>query len=279
MLSKAKIKWINSLSMKKNRDEEGVFIAEGIKLVSELLGVMNCRFLAYTDDAVISARYARKITEKEHVTADELGKISLQKSPQGVFAVFEKPKYDINFRALQNQLSLALDDVQDPGNLGTIIRLADWFGVRDVFCSLHTADVYNPKTIQATMGAIARVRVHYVDLAEFLKDVGNPLNPNLYPPLGTFPSMGKGKENKNSLFREFPIYGTLMDGKNLYEETLTSHGIIVMGNEGNGISPKIQSYISKKLLIPSFPPNEKTSESLNVGIATAITVAEFRRRK
>lgn len=244
--------------MKKNRDEEGVFIAEGIKLVSELLGVMNCRFLAYTDDTVISARYARKITEKEHVTADELGKISLQKSPQGVFAVFEKPKYEINFRALQNQLSLALDDVQDPGNLGTIIRLADWFGVRDVFCSLHTADVYNPKTIQATMGAIARVRVHYVDLAEFLKDVGNPLN----PPQG-----------------DFPIYGTLMDGKNLYEETLTFHGIIVMGNEGNGISPQVQSYISKKLLIPSFPPNEKTSESLNVGIATAITVAEFRRRK
>ncbi len=258
MLSKAKIKWINSFSLKKNRDEEGVFIAEGMKLVSELLGVMNCRFLVYTDEEMILPRWTRKITEKELITPAELGKISLQKSPQGIFGVFEKPKHEINLVSLHSQLSLALDDVQDPGNLGTIIRVADWFGVKDVFCSLHTADVYNPKTIQATMGAIARVRVHYVDLAEFLKETKCPLNPS------------------NGV--EFPIYGTLMNGENLYEEELTLNGIIVMGNEGNGISPLIQPYISKKLLIPSFPHNEKTSESLNVGVATAITVAEFRRR-
>lgn len=250
MLSKAKIKWISALALKKNRDEENVFVAEGVKLVSELLSVMKCRFLAYTDESLIPIRFARKFTEKEHITADELKKISSQKTPQGVIGVFEKPAYEINLSSLENKLSIALDDIQDPGNLGTIIRLADWFGVKDVFCSLHTADVYNPKTIQATMGAVARVRVHYVNLAEFLKNIP----------------------------AEIPVYGTLMDGENIYEQNLTSNGIIVMGNEGSGISKEIQPFISKKLLIPTFPVDANTSESLNVGIATAITVAEFRRR-
>lgn len=250
MLSKAKIKWINSLSLKKNRDEENVFVAEGLKLVSELLPVMNCRFLAYTDEKNLPLRAMRNQAEKELVSETELSKISSHKTPQGIIAVFEKPTYDINLSAVRSQLSIALDDIQDPGNLGTIIRLADWFGVKDVFCSLHTVDVFNSKTIQATMGAIARVRVHYVNLVDFLKEITG----------------------------EIPVYGTFMDGENIYEQHLSSNGIIVMGNEGNGISKEVLPLVSKKLLIPTFPADANTSESLNVGVATAITVAEFRRR-
>jgi TrmH family RNA methyltransferase len=146
-------------------------------------------------------------------------------------------------------LSIALDDVQDPGNLGTIIRIADWFGIKDVICSLHCADAYGPKTVQATMGALARVRVHYVDLASFLSDC-----------------------------KELPIYGTCMDGENIYNKQLSPHGIIVMGNEGNGISDSVRSLVSEKLLLPNYPFGETTSESLNVGVATALVCGEFRRR-
>ena len=264
MLSKSKIKWINSLSDKKNRDEENVFVAEGVKLVSELLFAMKCRLLIYTDENLIPIHSQTKLIEKEVVSIDDLKKISSHKTPQGIIGVFEKPAYDIHFPSLRNQLSIALDDIQDPGNLGTIIRLADWFGIKDVFCSLHTADVYNPKTIQATMGAIARVRVHYVNLADFLRNVTSPQ-----------PSQ---KESEISKTQKLQIYGTFMDGENIYEKDLSENGIIIMGNEGNGISEKILPFISQKLFIPTFPLNANTSESLNVGIATAITVAEFRRR-
>lgn len=250
MLSKAKIKWINSLSLKKNRDEENVFVAEGIKLVLDLLPLMKCKFLAYTNETFPTLKAIKITTENELITENELQKITSLKSPQGIIAIFEKPSYNVDFSQIKNQLSIALDDIQDPGNLGTIIRLADWFGVKDVFCSLHSADIYNPKTIQATMGAIARVRVHYVNLTEFLRNISE----------------------------EIPIYGTLMDGENIYEQNLSSNGIIVMGNEGNGISKEVLPFISKKLLIPTFPADANTSESLNVGIATAISVAEFRRR-
>ncbi|HEY5590199.1 MAG TPA: RNA methyltransferase, partial [Paludibacter sp.] len=147
-------------------------------------------------------------------------------------------------------LSLALDDVQDPGNLGTILRIADWFGISDVFCSEYTADAYSPKTVQATMGALARVKIHSVNLAEFLQNCSDIL----------------------------PIYGTLMNGENIYNKTLTQQGIIVMGNEGNGISATIEKFVSERLLIPNFPAGQVTSESLNVGVATALVCGEFRRR-
>lgn len=250
MLSKAKIKWINSLSLKKNRDEARLFVAEGMKIVSELLPVLKCKFLVYVEEGGFIPAKTGKIDEIELVSENELKKISSQKTPQGVIAVFERPSSQINISSLKNQLSLALDDIQDPGNLGTIIRLADWFGISDIFCSLHTTDIYNSKTIQSTMGAIARVRVHYVDLAEFLKN----------------------------LDKNIPVYGTFMDGENIYENNLTPNGIIVMGNEGNGISEDVAKYISKRLLIPNFSSNSSTSESLNVSVATAITVAEFRRQ-
>ncbi|MCQ2208297.1 MAG: RNA methyltransferase [Paludibacteraceae bacterium] len=143
-----------------------------------------------------------------------------------------------------------LDRVQDPGNLGTIIRIADWFGIRNIVCSNDTVDVFNPKTVQATMGALARVKVHYADLVPFLKSLPN----------------------------DFPVFGTFLEGDNIYQMDLPQKAVIIMGNEGNGISKEVGQLVNKKLFIPSFPPNEPTSESLNVAVATAITCAEFRRR-
>ena len=165
-------------------------------------------------------------------------------------AVFEKPKHGFSIPEISRKLSLALDDIQDPGNLGTIIRLADWYGVTDVFCSTHSADVYSPKTVQATMGALARVRVHYVDLPSFLDEVKD----------------------------EIPVYGTFMSGTNIYSAQLSEHGVIVIGNEGNGISAEVENRITHKITIPNYPFGSQTSESLNAGIATAITVSEFRRK-
>ena len=178
------------------------------------------------------------------------------KTPQGVIGVFKKrPIEDLRFKI--EDLVLALDGVQDPGNLGTIIRTCDWFGVHDIYCSLDTADCYNPKVVQATMGALARVRIHYVDLPQWLTEL----------------------KIKNE---ELKIYGTLLVGKNMYEivesqESKDKSGIIIMGNEGNGISQEVRELITHPIRIPSYPKNVETSESLNVSIATAIVLAEFRR--
>lgn len=249
MLSKNQVKLITSLSQKKHRDETGLFVAEGTKLVLEIAHFFQIRLLVAT--AGWASQFESQVQSPiSIVTQDELSKISGQKTPQGVLAVFEKNETAFAIPEVANSLSLALDDVQDPGNLGTIIRIADWFGIRNIFCSLHCADAFGPKTVQATMGALARVRVHYVDLEAFFTQLPQP----------------------------FPIYGTFMDGKNIYSETLTSHGIILMGNEGNGISEKTGKLVSNRLLIPNFPLGEPTSESLNVGVATAIVCAEFRRR-
>ena len=249
MISLSKIKLIKSLEQKKFRDETGLFIAEGTKLVLDLLSVFQCSILVGTHDW-LSENKDVTATEVIEIEAREFSKISGQKSPQGVLAVFKKPVYTRETEDLNRKLTLALDDIQDPGNLGTIIRIADWFGITDVFCSEHTADVYNPKTIQATMGALARVRVHTVNLKEFLKVC--PLNQ--------------------------PVYGTFMDGEDVYNKSLSPYGIIVMGNEGNGISNEIESLVTDRLLIPNYPVGQLTSESLNVGVATALICAEFRRR-
>jgi TrmH family RNA methyltransferase len=247
-LSKNRIKYIHSLERKKKRKEDQVFVAEGPKLVSDLLGVFPCRFLAATREWLLTfpGVGADEVVE---VTNEELSGASLLKTPQQVLAIFEQPEYTIDTEAIQTSLCLALDDVQDPGNLGTIVRLADWFGIEQVFCSHNTADIYNPKAIQATMGAIARVKVHYVSLAQII-----------------------------SSLPDCPVYGTFLDGKNIYRESLSSHGLIVMGNEGNGISRDIAGLINRKLYIPHYPGDRQTSESLNVAIATAITCAEFRRQ-
>ena len=249
MISKNKIKLINSLSQKKFRDETGLFVAEGTKLVLDLAQTFHCSILAAT--SVWLDEYSRfEADEIIEIDENELSKISNQKSPQGVLAVFAKPNHSWDKDSLKQKLSLALDDVQDPGNLGTIIRIADWFGITDIFCSTHSADAYNTKTVQATMGALARVKVHTVSLVDFLQSVA----------------------------QEVPVYGTFMDGENIYDKTLNKHGIIVMGNEGNGISTEIEKLVTERLLLPNFPLGQATSESLNVGVATALVCAEFRRR-
>lgn len=247
-LSKNRIKYIRSLELKKKRKEENVFVAEGPKLIEDIIHAFPCRYLFATDEW-LNQNTDAQATEIIGVTSEELSKISLLKHPQQVLGVFEQPEYTIDYSVVGDSLCLALDDIQDPGNLGTIIRLADWFGIEHLFCSPNTADVYNPKTVQATMGAIARVRVHYVSLPQLIHSMTN-----------------------------YPVYGTFLDGENIYNESLTTRGLIVMGNEGNGISPDIAKLINKRLYIPNYPNERETSESLNVAIATAIVCSEFRRQ-
>ena len=255
-LSKAQIKWVRSLQQKKNRDAEGVFVAEGEKCINELRNAFELVLLATPDNA----------------TSTEIEQMSSLRTPQGVIGVFKRrgerleargerqsaPQKSADFpgtpQARGERLVLALDGVQDPGNLGTIIRTCDWFGIHDILCSHDTADCYNPKVVQATMGALARVRVHYVDLPIVLAEL-----------------RGQG----------LPLYGTLLDGKNMYDTNAIADrqkGVIVMGNEGKGISPEVRQLISHPLFIPSYPADMPTSESLNVSIATAIVLAEFRRK-
>lgn len=261
-ISKAKIKLIHSLDSKKGRRESGLFIAEGPKVVGDLLELMPARLIIATADWLEANNDRINDTETIEVSDEELKKASLLQHPQKVLALFPIPnnteKDDCHLAALltdkdkagKQKLTIALDDVQDPGNLGTIIRIADWFGINQIFCSTDTADAFNPKTVQATMGSIARVIITYTDLRKF------------------FDTLPAG----------IPVYGTLLDGKNIYEEELTEGGIIVMGNEGNGISEEIRQRINRRLLIPNYPQGRKTADSLNVAIATAITCNEFRRR-
>lgn len=248
MLSKNKIKYIRSLELKKNRKEEKVFVAEGHKLVGDLMGHFPCRLLAGTT-GWFSSHPDCHADEMIEVEQEELSRASLQKTPQEVLAIFEQPVYESDSKVISESLCLALDNVQDPGNLGTIVRLADWFGIEDIFCSAGTVDIFNPKTVQATMGAIARVRVHYCDLPELI-----------------------------SSLKGIPVYGTFLNGNVIYSETLSANGLIVMGNEGNGVSTEVEALINKRLYIPNYPHERETSESLNVAIATAVVCAEFRRR-
>lgn len=248
MLGKNKIKYIRSLELKKNRKTEGVFLAEGHKLVGDLLGYFPCRLLVATHEWM-DAHPDCMANESIEVTQDELSRVSLLKTPQDVLAVFEQPHYVAQSNVIGHSLCLALDGVQDPGNLGTIIRLADWFGIEHIFCSQGTVDVYNPKTVQATMGALARVKLYYVNLPELIASL-----------------------------KQTPVYGTFLDGNNMYDEKLSEHGLIVMGNEGNGISKEVEKLVNKRLYVPNYPLYRETSESLNVAIATAIVCAEFRRR-
>ena len=244
MISKNQLKYVRQLEHKKYRRREGLFVAEGTKVVGDLLKVCQPRAVFATDDweAPIGI-------EPQVVTDDELRHLSFLQHPQQVLALFpisERTQVELPDA---NRLSLALDGVQDPGNLGTIIRIADWFGIPAIYCSDDTADAYNPKVIQATMGSIARVNIYYMDLPGML----------------------------DRLPTDFPVYGTFLDGSNIYREKLSPTGIIVMGNEGNGISQAVGARINRRLLIPDFHQGA-TADSLNVAIATAITCSEFRRR-
>ena len=270
-ISKAQVKFVRSLQLKKVRDAEGLFVAEGEKCVEELRRGFELVSL---------------YREGENATRTEIEQMSSLKTPQGVIGVFRKRGRESKVESRKTaaeplkeakggrqDLILVLDGIQDPGNLGTIIRTCDWFGVHEIVCSKDTADCYNPKVVQATMGALARVKVRYVDLVEWL---GKPL-----------PASPEGKEVN------IHIYGTLLDGKNMYE-VLGNGGlingdaslngglmpqVIIMGNEGNGISAAVRKFITDPIYIPTYP-NKETSdvvESLNVSIATAIVLAEFRR--
>lgn len=239
MLSKSQIKLITSLKQKKYRLQFGLFVVEGAKIIKELLqSELELESLYTTDPLNINAKQAEIISERE------LERISFLKSPNKALALFKIPKpKQIRF----NELIVALDDVRDPGNLGTIIRLCDWFGVKDLVCSQETVDCFNPKVIQATMGSVTRVNVTYLDLSVFLKDT------------------------------KLPIFGTFMSGTSVYTVDLPKKGILILGNEANGISSEIESFVTEKISIPRFG-DLQTTESLNVATAAAIFLSEFKRR-
>ncbi len=253
MISKNLVKSIRSLELKKNRKRDGLFVAEGPKVIEDLAK-------HYTPHTVVVTPGCLALAERlkiEHPSLqivlcenEELQKTSFLQHPQHILATFCIPETaNIDVTTLSDKLSIALDEVQDPGNLGTIIRIADWFGIDTIICSHNTADVYNPKVVQATMGSLARVNVIYTDLETFLP----------------------------TLSADTPIYGMLLDGENIYSKKLEKRGVIVMGNEGNGISPAIRKLVTDRLLIPNYRQGD-SAESLNVAIATAITCAEFLRR-
>jgi TrmH family RNA methyltransferase len=208
---------------------------------------MPCRFLTATAEWLQNHPNIRS-AEIVEASLQEITKASNQQHPQEVLAIFEIPDIALDLNKIKNELSLALDNIQDPGNLGTIIRTADWFGINTLFCSIGCVDAFNPKTVQASMGSIARVSVHYLKLEEFL------------------PALS------------IPIFGTFLEGKNLNEfNNLPEAAVILMGNEGNGISEKLEQIVNEKIYIPKYPAGSKRAESLNVSIATAIVCAAFRK--
>lgn len=241
-LSKNKIKWIRSLHQKKYRDELGLFLVEGEKMVNEAIHYLpqSIVFIAYTGD--FNYQLANNSTEQIEVKQIELDQISTLKTPNKVLAILKKPNFSIPKEV--DKLVLALDSIQDPGNLGTILRIADWFGITDIVCSNETVDCFNSKVVQSSMGAIFRIQIHYVDLKEWLN-----------------------KQNTN-------IYGALLEGENIYELKELSSGILLLGNEGNGISDDLLQCITHPISIPRFGE----AESLNVSIAAGILVSEFARK-
>ncbi|MCZ8198368.1 MAG: RNA methyltransferase [Flavobacterium sp.] len=240
MVSKNQIKLISSLQQKKQRQVHKLFFAEGIKVVQELLFSNFELEHLFTTESIFTEIPSSKQTL---ISEAELKKISALTTPNTCLALFKIPE---SKKVQEKGLLLALDDIRDPGNLGTILRLCDWFGIQQLVCSKETVDLYNPKVVMATMGSIARVNVTYLDLNEFIKNT------------------------------KLPVFGTFMDGKNIYKEKLPNEGIIVMGNEANGISKEIENSIQNRLTIPRFGDLQQT-ESLNVATATAIILSEFKR--
>lgn len=238
-LSNNEIKRIKSLSQKKFRDEYSLFVAEGEKIV---------------DEALRSGYEIEAVYRREEIGEDRMSRISQLSSPSPVLAVIRKPAQE-QIQIPSKGLFLGLDSLRDPGNLGTVIRIADWFGINAIFASYDTVDVFNPKVVQSTMGAIFRVRFHYCDLESVCK--------------GFMEAGGR-------------VYGTFLDGKDIYscnlETGLDCPVMAVMGNESEGISDRISKIVSDRLFIPPYPADDPGSESLNVSVATAVTVAEFRRR-
>ena len=256
MLSKATLQLIRSLDTRKGRRQHGLFVAEGPRLVGELLGHFQCEAIYYTDNPAHESLLSKvgslnRGTLVSLLSENEMSRCSLQQSPQGVLALFHIPAYEWNpVEVAATQLCIALDGVQDPGNLGTIVRLADWFGVTDIICSTDTCDIWNPKAVQSTMGGLAHVRVHYTYIPAWLRSL---------PPT-------------------VPVYGTSLQGSSVWTAEVQQCGVIVMGNEGRGVSPEVAALCRHQLLIPNYPVGRACTESLNVAMATAILLAEFRRR-
>ena len=244
-MTRSDIQLVRSLSDKRGRSEHGLFVAEGAKLIGELRR-SNLRIRR-----IFATEGLFEGPEVECVTEKEMERLSLLKTPSNSLAIVEIPRCRLDAAHVGQRLTLALDDVQNPGNLGTIIRLADWFGIRDIVCSEGSADCFNPKVVQATMGAILRVRVHYTPLVPLLAD-----------------AVGHG----------IPVCGTFLEGRNIYESSLSPTGIVVMGNEGRGVTDAVARCITERLFIPPWPADRRGSESLNVAMATGIVCAEFRRQ-
>ncbi|WPU95343.1 RNA methyltransferase [Mucilaginibacter sabulilitoris] len=245
MLSKSQISLLTSLQHKKFRREHGSFMVEGYKSVTEFINSAYQVDTIYHTPALAPKllNLSRKINFQE-ISLNELEKISTLKTPQEVIGLVKIPIWPVlNYNSLKQKFSLVLDSIQDPGNVGTIMRTADWFGIHDIICSEDTVDVYNPKVVQATMGSLARVNVHYVNLAEVLPQI------------------------------ELPVFGAMLNGENVYNADFGDEGLLVMGNEGNGISPGIERLINTAITIP----RAGNAESLNVAIATAILCSEIKR--
>lgn len=249
-MERQKIKSIKSLGDKKSRIENQLFVIEGIKMVEDVLkSSFEISEFFYTEKLENNFLKQLSTIASEKISPSDMDRISFLKSGTSILALVKLPATDY-YELCDDKLSLALDGVQDPGNMGTIIRICDWFGIKQIYCSQECADAYNPKVVQATMGAIARVKIAYCELETLLI---------------------------NAKRESIPLYSTALDGKNIYTAPLSSAGIIVMGNEGKGVSQSIQEIADYKLLIPSYPVQNEC-ESLNVGVATAIVCSEFRRR-
>ena len=247
LISKAKIKQINSLEYKKFRNEFGLFVAENEKLVGEILqSNLEIDSLFCLQDA----KLPECAVQKNIISETDMNRISFLKTPSKALAVVKIPNKKIDFNEINTSLNIVLDSIQDPGNLGTIARLCDWFGIRNIICSLECADCFSPKAVQATMGAICRVKIFYVELKYFFNSIDANIN----------------------------VFGTFLDGENIYTSQLPQTGLIIMGSEGQGISPEIEKFVTKKLYIPCFSSNATKPESLNVSVATAIVCSEFRRK-
>ncbi len=250
-LTKNKIKLFNSLKLKKYRQKHCLFVAEGHKIILDLInsGIKPAAIVSVSDILCQDIKNSNAeiiITDK-----NDIKKISNLKTCSEIIATFNIPEYKINYKEIFSELSIFCEDIQNPGNLGTIIRTADWFGIKNILCSQNTADLYNEKVVQASSGAIGRTKVHYVDTVKFLE---------------------------KSKSADKHIYGTFLGGENIYEAKLENTGIIIIGNEGKGISSKAKSFVTKKLFIPPYPAANTEPESLNASIATAVICSEFRRR-
>ena len=246
MLTKRIIKQLNSLKEKKHRSREGLFLVEGFKSVRDVCHSKNIKIAGlYATEDNLSLLAGSEFPTPEIVSSGQMRQISSQSTPDGILAVCRIPHYaPVDFGMAG--LYLALDGISDPGNMGTILRLADWFGVDDVFCSEDCVDVYNPKAVQASMGSIARVKVHYVNLVEMLAGI------------------------------KIPVYGTFLQGENIYQTKLEKHAVLVVGNEANGISDYVGSVVTSRITIPRFRKGP-VPESLNAAMATSIALSEFCR--